>query len=55
MSRKPARSTLEDVSPARNARVRGDADSFNRHLMDLMEASQPVSYTHLTLPTILRV
>ncbi len=28
MSRKPARSTLEDVSPARNARVRGDADSF---------------------------
>ncbi|MBP2507178.1 diguanylate cyclase (GGDEF)-like protein [Agrobacterium tumefaciens] len=40
MSRKPARSTLEDVSPARNARVRGDADSFNRHLMDLMEASQ---------------
>lgn len=38
MSRKPARSTLEDVSPAQNAR--GDAESFNRHLMDLMAASQ---------------
>ena len=38
MSRKPARSTLEDVLPARNAR--GDAESFNRHLMDLMAASQ---------------
>lgn len=38
MSRKPARSTLEDVLPAQNAR--GDAESFNRHLMDLMAASQ---------------
>ena len=38
MSRKPACSTLEDVSPAQNAR--GDAESFNRHLIDLMAASQ---------------
>lgn len=38
MSRKPARSTLEDVLPAQNAR--GDAESFNRHLIDLMAASQ---------------
>ena len=38
MSRKPARSSLEDVLPAQNAR--GDAESFNRHLMDLMAASQ---------------
>ncbi|CAN7209767.1 diguanylate cyclase [Agrobacterium sp. MAFF310724] len=38
MSRKPARSSLEDVLPAQNAR--GDAESFNRHLIDLMAASQ---------------
>jgi diguanylate cyclase (GGDEF)-like protein len=40
MSHKPARSLPEEAPPERTALVRGDAESFNHHLMDLMEASQ---------------
>ncbi|MCW0979947.1 MULTISPECIES: GGDEF domain-containing protein [Rhizobium] len=40
MSHKPARSLPEEVAPERAALVRGDVESFNHHLMDLMEASQ---------------
>ncbi|KJF71230.1 sensor domain-containing diguanylate cyclase [Agrobacterium arsenijevicii] len=40
MSHKPARSTPEEAPPERTALVRGDAESFNHHLMDLLEASQ---------------
>ena len=30
-------------------------ESYRQQIMDQEEAREPVSYTHLTLPTILRV
>ena len=40
MSRKSARSLPEEVPSEQPALVRGDAEDLNRHLMELMEASQ---------------
>ena len=51
-----SKSTIYEISPLNQAKIFENAGFNLLHIVDLDGAANgPVSYTHLTLPTILRV